>query len=286
MNNEKIGIYISSKRKEKNLTQRELAKKLYVSDKAVSKWERGICMPDISLIEKLSTILDVSISEILKGEDIEKDKDDELLKESISFFQKDYFNKRILKTSIIAIFSIFIFYIALLTIGEFNNGELTFSIWGNESTIELPTYSKIKAKKSTKKYLKAVQKFDEDKIMKMLRQNPNREFDYNTAWITFDDYLISLNNIKEKGVYFSKFKLNYCFKSDLFSLNYTCIYDLLFDYNNKHYQLLTSITDYNGIISLSTLDLGNTNKSGDYEPFWKLKDKELYSDIEKIFYRY
>ena len=49
MNYEKIGEFISSKRKEKNMTQSDLAKKLGVTDKAVSKWERGLGCPDVSL---------------------------------------------------------------------------------------------------------------------------------------------------------------------------------------------------------------------------------------------
>ena len=49
MDNNKIGKFIASVRKEKNLTQQELGNKLFVTDKAVSKWERGLSLPDISL---------------------------------------------------------------------------------------------------------------------------------------------------------------------------------------------------------------------------------------------
>ena len=68
MNTEKIGKFISIKRKEKNYTQKELALKLGVTDRAVSKWERGLGCPDISLLEDLSKILDISIVELLNGE--------------------------------------------------------------------------------------------------------------------------------------------------------------------------------------------------------------------------
>lgn len=73
MNYEKIGEFIAEKRKEKNLTQLELARKLGVTDKAVSKWERGLGCPDISILELLSKELDVSILEILKGRKIENE---------------------------------------------------------------------------------------------------------------------------------------------------------------------------------------------------------------------
>lgn len=73
MNQEKIGKFISYKRKQKNLTQEKLAEQLGVSINAVSKWERGICLMDMSLLRPLSNILDVSINEILSGEDIKKE---------------------------------------------------------------------------------------------------------------------------------------------------------------------------------------------------------------------
>lgn len=67
MNINKIGNFISLLRKEKGLTQKELGEKLYVSDKAVSKWERGISLPDITLLKKMAELLDVDVSEILEG---------------------------------------------------------------------------------------------------------------------------------------------------------------------------------------------------------------------------
>ena len=78
MNQEKIGKFISTKRKELNLTQKELADKLYVTDKTISRWENGNYMPDLSNIIVLSDILGVSTYELLLGEEItqeEKNKD-------------------------------------------------------------------------------------------------------------------------------------------------------------------------------------------------------------------
>ncbi len=68
MNNIKTGDLIRKLRKEKNMTQKDLAEKLHITDRAVSKWERGICAPDISLLEPLSEILDVTIIELISGE--------------------------------------------------------------------------------------------------------------------------------------------------------------------------------------------------------------------------
>ena len=73
MNYNKIGNFIAEKRKEKGLTQKELAEKIGVTDKAVSKWERGLGCPDVSILEVLASTLDVSILEILKGRTIENE---------------------------------------------------------------------------------------------------------------------------------------------------------------------------------------------------------------------
>ena len=55
MNVKKVGEFIKQKRKEKKLTQKELAEKLSITDRAISKWERGICCPDISILKELSS---------------------------------------------------------------------------------------------------------------------------------------------------------------------------------------------------------------------------------------
>ena len=73
MNQEKIGKFIAQKRKSKKLTQEQLAEKLGVSTNAVSKWERGLCLMDMSLLKPLSKILDVTINEILSGEEIKQE---------------------------------------------------------------------------------------------------------------------------------------------------------------------------------------------------------------------
>ena len=67
----KIGEYISKKRKDKKLTQEQLAEKLGISDRAVSKWENGICMPDASNIPLLCNILGISINDLFSGDDVD-----------------------------------------------------------------------------------------------------------------------------------------------------------------------------------------------------------------------
>ncbi len=66
----KIGAYIAAKRKSLGLTQRQVAEKLGMSDKSVSKWERGICLPDVSVYMELCSILGITLNEFFAGEDI------------------------------------------------------------------------------------------------------------------------------------------------------------------------------------------------------------------------
>lgn len=73
MNQTAIGSYISRKRREKNLTQEQLAEKLGVSNKTIYKWENGKCMPDHSIIEQVCRELSVTLSELMNGEDAAED---------------------------------------------------------------------------------------------------------------------------------------------------------------------------------------------------------------------
>ena len=69
----KIGKFIADCRKQKALTQLQLAEKLGITDKAISKWERGVAMPDSSIMLELCDILDISVTELLSGEKISMD---------------------------------------------------------------------------------------------------------------------------------------------------------------------------------------------------------------------
>ena len=70
MDQKKIGKYIADKRKDLGLTQLQLAEKLNMSNKSVSKWERGVCLPDVSKYTELCEVLGISLNEFLAGEDL------------------------------------------------------------------------------------------------------------------------------------------------------------------------------------------------------------------------
>ena len=81
MDQVKIGIFIKQKRKEKKITQSELAEKLNVTDRTISKWENGICMPDSGTISELCNILNITINDLFSGEVVDmKDNEEKLSK--------------------------------------------------------------------------------------------------------------------------------------------------------------------------------------------------------------
>lgn len=138
MNQERIGRFIAELRKEKKLTQIDLANKLGITDRAISKWENGRGLPDLSLLTPLCEILDVSINELLSGSRLDKKDYQEKLEKNI-IDAIDYTDKKIRKTKkiFIIILSVIIMFIALFMVmygidinRMRNNKSVIFSTWG------------------------------------------------------------------------------------------------------------------------------------------------------------
>ena len=79
----RIGKFISEKRKEIGITQSELAEKLYITDRAISKWENGICMPDVGTIPELCKILNITINDLFSGEVVNMKNNEKKLEENL-----------------------------------------------------------------------------------------------------------------------------------------------------------------------------------------------------------
>lgn len=116
LNNEKFGNFIKQLRNEKKLTQKELGEKLNITDKAISKWERGLSFPDIEMLTSLSDYFEVDIAELLKGErgesqeiDIEK-----AVKEAVEKLEKEKKKKRKIKKITIGIVSSIILILSII----------------------------------------------------------------------------------------------------------------------------------------------------------------------------
>lgn len=133
MNQEKIGKFIANCRKDKKLTQEQLAEKLNISKNAVSKWERGLSLPDVSIMQELCKILGITLNELFIGENIIEEKYKEVadnnllnalenssftLKEKIDFYKKKWKKEHISKM-ILCLISWLILIVAL----KFQNVE-------------------------------------------------------------------------------------------------------------------------------------------------------------------
>lgn len=128
MNQEKIGSFIAKQRKGKKLTQEQLAGKLGVSINAVSKWERGLCLMDMSLLKPLSEILNVEVIDILSGEIVkneEKEKKYETL--IIKLFGSMHLNKRKIKIQYY-LFEVIIFILTMLIVVLSNQEIITILV--------------------------------------------------------------------------------------------------------------------------------------------------------------
>ena len=119
MNQEKIGKFIANLRKEKNMTQQELAKKIGVTDRAISKWENGRGLPDYSLLQDLCDTLSISINELFSGEKISKEDYETKAEENMSKLINDNYSEKKKINWIIAI-SVAVVYLSI---------SILFDIW-------------------------------------------------------------------------------------------------------------------------------------------------------------
>ena len=155
MNQEKIGKFISQCRKDKKLTQSELAEKLGVTDKSIGNWENGRNMPDLSLFKPLCDELGITINDLLSGEKIGKEKYQEKFEENI-VNTIDYSSKRINKYNsviglLIVIFGLFISMSAIMIFPSESSWGSIYSVFG--VTIFIVGISKLTKKIKTWKRL-------------------------------------------------------------------------------------------------------------------------------------
>lgn len=148
MNQEKIGKFIASVRKEKNITQNELAEKLGVSDRTIGNWENGRNMPDVSLFKPLCENLDITLNDLLSGEKVSDNCYHKRLEENI-INAIDYSNKKIEKNNnVIAFIFIILCILSSFTVISIFPSE---SSWGSIFSILSITFSLIGVAKLTKK---------------------------------------------------------------------------------------------------------------------------------------
>lgn len=288
MNYEKIGHFISILRKEKGLTQKELAVKIGVTDKAISKWERGLGCPDVSLLENLSIALEVTILEILKGRYISKDEitnDDinDLVLETVNYSKKEINKKykNIILNMLMVIIIIIVSFISMLNVLHisylnkkeyFNFDNVQTEKINNNLAILGQKINLIKSSrmKYEEKDLKEIIKIFEDNIAK-IKENPllnykgSQYFKLNDLYV-IDNYpintifLVNGYNILEK--YYKKITtykehfINTTMAKMLTSHDfyseprtvYTYKFNLLNNHEVSNYKILARVVNLNYIV--------------------------------------
>lgn len=116
MEQAKVGRFIAECRKNKNMTQAELAEKLNITDRAISKWETGKGMPDSSIMLELCNELDISVNELLSGEMIDMNNYNEIAEKTLLEMAKkeEIQNKRLMTSMWTILVTSIIFYIGIL----------------------------------------------------------------------------------------------------------------------------------------------------------------------------
>lgn len=195
MNQEKIGKFIATLRKEKKMTQEELAESLGVTNKSVSRWENGKTMPDLSLIKKLTDILGITINELLSGEKLTKEEYQEKLEENI-VNTIDYSHKKInhLKIILTIFIGLVIFSLGTLSIlfgidinRMYHNEPVFFSTWGFDYIPPINLDS-IKMEEAIKEYL-------------IKRDEENNYYDNEKSFAALKTYLITKKSETKYFIY-------------------------------------------------------------------------------------
>lgn len=124
MNQEQIGKFIAEQRKKKSMTQEQLAEQLGITKNAVSKWERGLGLMDMSLLKPLSELLEVSVNEILSGERIKKEDISKKSEENIIKLT-ELINLKTMKNGIIGMCFVFILLVIISGYKDVSPAPLT-----------------------------------------------------------------------------------------------------------------------------------------------------------------
>ena len=121
MDQEKIGKFIQEKRKEQNLTQSDLAEKLNITDRAISKWENGNCLPDAGTMPELCKILNISINDLFSGEIVDMKDNEKKLEENLLEMTKlkEEKDKQLLRLEIVIGFTASITFFTLIFVASF-----------------------------------------------------------------------------------------------------------------------------------------------------------------------
>ena len=283
MDVKKVGEFIKQKRKEKKLTQKELAQKLSITDRAISKWERGICCPDISLLKDLSSILDISINELLSGEDIEKlelEQSEDILLKSVK--QYTSIEKKKNKKLLIFIIILLIFYVGLviamyLTYNQVNkNDNMNWYSYSNKKTLDKFFVALENYDYGTIKEM-AFDAYNTEQVQDTLIEDVNKCDEYkeqrkNGERLSEPGIICKLKYFEDEGLKFISHE--YLYQSYINGTGeWATMYDIVVEYKGNKLNYTFSGFVRNGIIAETSVGLVGT----------KIFDKETSEMSNRIF---
>ena len=251
MNQEKIGKLIKKVRKDKSLTQQDLADLLNLSPKTISKWECGKGCPDISILNELCNILGISVTELLNGELGLKDDNNATITESIKYYN-NRFKRRLIVILLITLLILSPFII--LSIGELGKFK------------NLPSYTTIIINNKTMNLFSLLESYDYKEIETLLNDNvdiSNRELEK----YSIKEFINRLKTLEDIGVVFED--INY----DNSSYGDTVYYNISISYQNVLYELNYNMRYDKETGKYTFLICAPTHDS----------DKEIYKLIENVF---
>ena len=292
MNKQKIGDFIKEKRKEKELTQKELAEKLEITDRAISKWERGISCPDISLLKDLCKILEIDINELLSGKELNKvtkEDSEDILVETVKTYtdiEKKKNKKLLIFTIILLIFYVFLVIAMYLTYNQVNKTDGT-------------NWEILQTKKMSEKLLTYLENYDYLSLKKLHRkqypngyilgendiEDENKCEEYLELYKSgkkFDDWgiICRLKDFENNDIKFKSHKFNKQFYSG--GGNFFVNYDVIVSYKDIDTKINVSISTHNGVFNdfVEGIDTGNNMYPGNIE----LLEKGYIDINNKIMY--
>lgn len=266
MDNSKIGNFIAKLRKEKNITQKELGDKLFVSDRAISKWERGICMPDISLLIPLSKELDINVNDLLSGELVEKKEYHDIFEKNIitivSKVDKD--NKRFKKMAVILLIIIILFPFFKMCSNQF---FYTSGI----------SFSSFKIKSKANEFYKALQKGENEKIASTLT-NYHQQDQWKTEQTNYSKklFLENIGKLKSLNVEYKSFKPIKYYWNGTYGIDYEMCFQNRKEHACIYLSFILNTTDNKLMFGASSLDYPFNNLQkivmDVFYPIWNWKE--------------
>ena len=250
MNQEKIGKLIKKLRKANGLTQQDLADLLNLSPKTISKWECGKGCPDIGILNELSNILGISVTELLNGE-VGLENENTTITESIKYYNKRFKYRLIV---ILLITLLVLSPLIVLSVGEM--GRFKY----------LPSFTTIIINNKTKNLFSLLESYNYKEIENLLNSNidiSNRKLEK----YSIKDFIKRLKILEDKGVMFDD--INY----DNSSYGDTVYYNISISYKNNIYEMYYNMRYDKEIGKYTFVIYAPTHDS----------NKEIYKLVENVF---